>query len=187
MPLFVGERAVSSSINSSAELMQDFPELEKTSCEFASKEQRTFGNETILYIGQREYGTVYPNDNSVDIIGSDSATTCQIVVLRHKGSGVCSLAHFDGVGISEALAEMVASLQDHVPKHKENRIEMHIVGGFSDSRKTSEDVFMKILRGACQTAFEIDLLCACVCSRLCQSLKHCILLCSAWDSVYLPN
>ncbi|CAB3999293.1 N-terminal asparagine amidohydrolase, partial [Paramuricea clavata] len=163
MPLYVGKRVVGTEIRSSAGLLQNFPELEKRSREFAFQAQRTFQEKNILYIGQHEYGTVYPNDNFVDVVGSDSATTCQIVVLRHKGTGACSLAHFDGSGIPKALAAMVETLKEHAQNHGEHRIEMYIVGGFLDSRNISEDVFMQILRGAYKLAVDIDLLCACVC------------------------
>jgi protein N-terminal asparagine amidohydrolase len=38
-----------------------------------------------LYVGQREYATVQHNDPFIDIIGSDDATTCHIVLLVDQG------------------------------------------------------------------------------------------------------
>jgi len=38
-----------------------------------------------LYVGQREYATVQNIDPFIDIIGSDDATTCHIVLLVDQG------------------------------------------------------------------------------------------------------
>lgn len=38
-----------------------------------------------MYIGQRELAAVAPHDKNVHIIGSDDATSCMIVVVRHTG------------------------------------------------------------------------------------------------------
>lgn len=68
---------------------------------------------------------VAPHDKNVHIIGSDDATTCIIVVVRHSGefrinwnekiyqrktclgSGAIALAHLDGSGTDEAVTAMV--------------------------------------------------------------------------------
>lgn len=39
----------------------------------------------LLYVCQREMAAVAPHDRNVNIIGSDDATTCIIVVVRHSG------------------------------------------------------------------------------------------------------
>lgn len=39
----------------------------------------------LLYVGQREMAAVASHDKNVNIIGSDDATTCIIVVVRHSG------------------------------------------------------------------------------------------------------
>lgn len=40
----------------------------------------------LLYVGQREMAAVATHDKNVNIIGSDDATTCIIVVVRHSGN-----------------------------------------------------------------------------------------------------
>lgn len=40
----------------------------------------------LLYVGQRELAAVATHDKNVNIIGSDDATTCIIVVVRHSGA-----------------------------------------------------------------------------------------------------
>ena len=35
-----------------------------------------------MYIGQREIGILDPSDENVDIMGSEDATTCHIVIIK---------------------------------------------------------------------------------------------------------
>lgn len=39
----------------------------------------------LLYVNQRETAAIAPHDKNVHIVGSDDATTCIIVVVRHSG------------------------------------------------------------------------------------------------------
>ena len=47
-----------------------------------------------LYVGQREMAVVAPGDN-VNMVGSEDATTCHIVIIRDDHTGVTGLAHID--------------------------------------------------------------------------------------------
>lgn len=47
--------------------------------------QRTVGPVGLLFVGQREMAAVSPHDKNVNTIGSDDATSCIIVVVRHSG------------------------------------------------------------------------------------------------------
>lgn len=47
---------------------------------------KTVGPVGLLYVNQREMAAVTPHDKSVNIIGSDDATTCIIVIIRHSGN-----------------------------------------------------------------------------------------------------
>lgn len=47
--------------------------------------QRQVGPVGVLYVGQREMAAVSPHDKNVNTIGSDDATSCIIVVVRHSG------------------------------------------------------------------------------------------------------
>lgn len=40
----------------------------------------------LLYVNQREMAAIAPHDKNVHIVGSDDATTCIIVVVRHSGN-----------------------------------------------------------------------------------------------------
>ena len=50
--------------------------------------------EKCLYVGQGGVAVVAPGDN-VNMVASDDATTCHIVILRDVHSGVTGLAHLD--------------------------------------------------------------------------------------------
>ncbi|XP_046854777.1 protein N-terminal asparagine amidohydrolase-like [Xenia sp. Carnegie-2017] len=165
MPLFVGRRKVQHhDINSLEKFMESFPQLEKTSKGFALEEPTKFDGKKILYIGQREYGTVAFNDDLIDVIGSDSATTCQIVVIRHEGTGDCSLTHLDGASTKQALKDMIGSLEALAQNRgQRKRYQLHIVGGFLDSRRMSENFFMMILSVVMNFSVDVDLVCARVC------------------------
>lgn len=39
----------------------------------------------LLYVKQREFASTVPHDKHVTILGSDNATNCFIVVVRHTG------------------------------------------------------------------------------------------------------
>lgn len=47
--------------------------------------RKAVGPVGLLYVGQREMAATAPHDKNVNIIGTDDATTCIIVVVRHSG------------------------------------------------------------------------------------------------------
>ena len=77
-------------------LLEKFPELRTMSESFIDQEVRTFEKQDkVLYVGQREMGVVSRDDDVIDIVGSEDATTCHIVILRHISTGVTGVAHID--------------------------------------------------------------------------------------------
>ena len=52
------------------------------------------GKDRCLYVGKREMPVIAPGDN-MNMIGSEDATTCHIVIIRDKHTGVTGLAHLD--------------------------------------------------------------------------------------------
>ena len=46
---------------------------------------KSVGPVGLLYVGQREMAAAAPHDKNINIVGSDDATTCIIVVVRHSG------------------------------------------------------------------------------------------------------
>lgn len=63
-----------------------------------------------------------------------------------KGSGAIALAHLDGNGTDEAVSAMVARVQELAFGYPEGRIELQLIGGFSDPQGYAEDLFSNIMR-----------------------------------------
>ncbi|VVC98064.1 unnamed protein product [Leptidea sinapis] len=117
----------------------------------------------LLYVLQRELAAVVPHDKNVTIIGSDDATSCIIVVVKHSGSGAVALAHLDGSGTADAAAAMVARVQQLAAGYPEGRLELQLVGGFTDPHRYSDELFANIMLSFHRLPEEIDLTLACCC------------------------
>ncbi|KAJ7378306.1 hypothetical protein OS493_023553 [Desmophyllum pertusum] len=52
---------------------------------FCKKPLRKVERSGTLYVTQREHATVTQDDETITVLGSDDATTCHIIVLRHTG------------------------------------------------------------------------------------------------------
>ena len=85
-----------------------------------------------------------PSDELVHILGSEDATTCHIIIIRHSGGGATALTHYDGHGLEELITDMVDDVKQAAMGHPEGRLEIHIFGGFDDprslSKKTTKDI-----------------------------------------------
>uniref|UniRef100_A0A182HVV3 Protein N-terminal asparagine amidohydrolase n=1 Tax=Anopheles arabiensis TaxID=7173 RepID=A0A182HVV3_ANOAR len=127
-------------------LFLEHPVYRETATQLLSIPTKTVGAPGLLYVCQREMAAVAPHDRNVNIIGSDDATTCIIVVVRHSGSGAIALAHLDGNGTDEAVSAMVARVQELAFGYPEGRIELQLIGGFSDPQGYAEDLFSNIMR-----------------------------------------
>ncbi|XP_053606304.1 protein N-terminal asparagine amidohydrolase [Plodia interpunctella] len=124
---------------------------------------RVVGPQGLLYVGQRELAAVVPHDKNVNIIGSDDATSCIIVIVRHSGSGAVALAHLDGSGTAEAASTMVSRVQQLAVGYPEGRLELQLVGGFTDPHRYSDELFASIMLSFHRLSVEIDLTLACCC------------------------
>uniref|UniRef100_U5ESL8 Putative asparagine amidohydrolase n=1 Tax=Corethrella appendiculata TaxID=1370023 RepID=U5ESL8_9DIPT len=143
-------------------LFLQHPVYRDTATQLLSIPTKTVGAVGLLYVGQRELAAVAPHDKNVTIIGSDDATTCIIVVVRHSGSGAIALAHLDGNGTDEAVSTMVARVQELAVGYPEGRIELQLIGGFRDTQGYAEDLFYNIMQSFHKHPLEIDLTQACV-------------------------
>lgn len=61
------------------------------------------------------------------------------------GSGAVALAHLDGSETDEAVCTMVQRVQELALGYPEGRIELQLVGGFSDAHRYSEELFYNIM------------------------------------------
>ncbi|XP_029360877.1 protein N-terminal asparagine amidohydrolase [Echeneis naucrates] len=149
MPLFVQNRGLDR-ISATTELFDRYPHLQDNARTFHSKPLVNVDPKCLLYVQQREFAATTPADSSVSVIGSDDATTCHLVVLRHTGSGAVCLAHCDGSNTWSEVPLFVNAVTS-LSVNKEGRLELHLVGGFNDESKTSHELSLNIL-----AAFQIQ-------------------------------
>ncbi|KAB1263732.1 Protein N-terminal asparagine amidohydrolase [Camelus dromedarius] len=128
--------------------------------------------------------------SSISILGSDDATTCHIVVLRHTGNGATCLTHCDGTDTKAEvplIMNAIKSFSDHAqcgrrlglqvtgldsaagPTRSSQstvvidlRLEVHLVGGFSDDRQLSQKLTHQLLSEFDRQEDDIHLVTLCV-------------------------
>lgn len=61
------------------------------------------------------------------------------------GSGAVALAHLDGSGTGEAAAALVARALHLAAGYPEGRLELQLVGGFTDPHRYSDELFANIM------------------------------------------
>ncbi|XP_061888934.1 protein N-terminal asparagine amidohydrolase [Entelurus aequoreus] len=161
MPLLIQNRGVES-ITSTAELFDKYPHLQENAKAFLSHPLTEVDPKCLLYVQQREFAATTPADDSVSVIGSDDATTCHLVVLRHTGSGAACLAHCDGSNTRSEVPLLVKSVTSLAKCSKEGRLELHLVGGFRDEAMTSHELSLNILVAFQQQNEDIHLETCCI-------------------------
>lgn len=60
-----------------------------------------------------------------------------------------ALAHLDGAGTDDAAAQMIHRVSELALGFPEGRLELQLVGGYSDPRNYSEELFYNILCELC--------------------------------------
>ncbi|XP_068824389.1 protein N-terminal asparagine amidohydrolase isoform X1 [Capricornis sumatraensis] len=161
MPLLVDGRRVRLP-QSAGDLVRAHPLLEERARLLRGQSVQQVGPQGLLYVQQRELAVTSPKDGSISILGSDDATTCHIVVLRHTGNGATCLTHCDG---SDTKAEVplimnaIKSFSDHTQC---GRLEVHLVGGFNDDRQLSQKLTHQLLSEFDRQEDDIHLVTLCV-------------------------
>ncbi|XP_051753556.1 protein N-terminal asparagine amidohydrolase isoform X1 [Ctenopharyngodon idella] len=161
MPLLTQNKRIER-VNSVAELFSKYPHLKESAKQFVSSSPESVDPKQLLYIQQREFASTTPADNSVSILGSDDATTCHLVVLRHTGSGATCLAHCDGSSTWTEVPLIVNAVTSKSNPVKEGRLELHLAGGFDDDRKTSHSLSLSILAAFQKQKEDIHLETCCI-------------------------
>ncbi|KAM6080127.1 protein N-terminal asparagine amidohydrolase isoform 3-T3 [Theristicus caerulescens] len=101
-------------------------------------------------------------NGSVSILGSDDATTCHIVVLRHTGSGATCLTHCDGSDTEAEVSLIMSSVKSFSNTTGYGRLEVHLVGGFNDDRQLSQKLTNQLLRAFDLQPDDVHLVTFCV-------------------------
>lgn len=161
MPLLTQNQRIER-VNSTAELFSKNPHLKESAKQFVSRSPEAVDTKQLLYVQQREFAVTTPADHSVSILGSDDATTCHLVVLRHTGSGATCLAHCDGSSTWTEVPLIVNAVTSRSSPVKEGRLELHLVGGFDDDKRTSHSLSLSILAAFQKQKEEIHLETCCI-------------------------
>ncbi|XP_062999379.1 protein N-terminal asparagine amidohydrolase [Elgaria multicarinata webbii] len=161
MPLLVNGERIDVS-QPTGELIDPYPELEEQAKRVRSQPAQTVGPKGLLYVQQREFAATTPKDGSISILGSDDATTCHLVVLRHTGSGAICLTHCDGSDTETEVLLMTNAVKVLSPNIECGRLEVHLVGGFSDDRHLSQQITSQLLRAFDRLQESIHLVTFCV-------------------------
>lgn len=144
-------------------LFELYPHLKEVAVSLIAQVPKVVGPVGLLYVHQREFAVTGLHDKHISILGTDDATTCQIVVLRHTGSGAVALAHFDGSGLQQGVANIVRRVEDLSLSAPDGRLELHIIGGFLDRRNYSEQLAIQLLYAFHKQPVNIHLITACLC------------------------
>ncbi|XP_054390661.1 protein N-terminal asparagine amidohydrolase isoform X2 [Pongo pygmaeus] len=145
MPLLVEGRRVRLP-QSAGDLVRAHPPLEERARLLRGQCVQQVGPQGLLYVQQRELAVTSPKDGSISILGSDDATTCHIVVLRHTGNGATCLTHCDGTDTKAEVPLIMNSIKSFSDHAQCGRLEVHLVGGFSDDRQLSQKLTHQLLK-----------------------------------------
>ncbi|XP_027873260.1 protein N-terminal asparagine amidohydrolase isoform X1 [Xiphophorus couchianus] len=166
MPLFFQNRELDC-FRSTAELFDKYPHLQENAKAFRSKPRVDVDAKHLLYVQQREFAATTPADNCVSILGSDDATTCHLVVLRHTGSGAVCLSHLDGSSTRTEVQLTMKAVTSLSNGCNEGRFELHLVGGFDDDDKRSHKLSLNILAAFQKQKDHIHLETCCITGFIC--------------------
>ncbi|GIY64757.1 protein N-terminal asparagine amidohydrolase [Caerostris darwini] len=144
-------------------LFESYPHLRDVAAALIAQVPKVIGPVGLLYVHQREYAITSPHDKHITILGTEDTTTCSMVVLRHSGSGVSCVAHFDGSGLEQGVVNIVRHVQDLSLNVPEGRLELHMIGGFLDPRHYSEELAIQLLYAFHKQPLNIHLVTACIC------------------------
>ena len=108
-----------------------------------------------LYVTEGEWATL-DERNHLQIVGSDEATTCYILVLVNSKNGMVSLAHLNGWKTQEMIESMLNSFG------LVEKLDLYIIGGFIDEKDVSQPNALDILSTLCATSIEINVKGCCI-------------------------
>ncbi|XP_056018169.1 protein N-terminal asparagine amidohydrolase-like [Ostrea edulis] len=162
MPLMVEGKHMGVPPKSVEEFLERYPHYKETSKNLLEQKCRSIVPIGLLYVGQREMAATTPDDERIQMVGTEDATTCHIAILRHTGSGAVCMCHFDSCGIETGCKKMLGLVKDLSKDKLPGRIELHLAGGFRDDKRMSEELSIKLLTTFNNLPEEIHLQTACI-------------------------
>ncbi|XP_013787100.1 protein N-terminal asparagine amidohydrolase-like [Limulus polyphemus] len=143
-------------------LFEAYPHFKEVTAALIAQVPKVIGPVGLLYVHQREYAVTSPHDKNITVLGTDDTTTCIMVILKHTGSGAVALGNFDGCGMEQGVANMIRRVQEFSMNTPDGRLELHLVGGFLDSRGYSEDLAVRLIYTFNKQPVSIHLVTACI-------------------------
>ncbi|CDQ73604.1 unnamed protein product [Oncorhynchus mykiss] len=125
MPLLIQNRRIERP-GSTVDLFARYPHLQENARVFRSMPVVDVDPKCLLYIQQREFAATTPADNSVAVLGSDDATTCHLVLVRHTGTAQAFLIDLAGVSWNDI---------DLIPKAKASFFKQKFASCSTNSKK----------------------------------------------------
>ena len=134
-------------------ILTSFPALRRRSEELMRRVRTVEpGEVSSVYVGQRELAVVTPEDD-IEVVGSDSATTCHVVILRvgdvtgvgHVDTHTQDMDHNQLLELVEAVRHRSLSSHRSHSSHQPN-FEVSIFGGYRDEAGVSRRISEMILR-----------------------------------------
>ncbi|XP_078097017.1 protein N-terminal asparagine amidohydrolase [Mustelus asterias] len=144
MPLLIDNHNIQLP-SSTRDFTERYSQLKEGANALKSKPVCTIDPKGLLYVLQREFATTTPKDDSVSILGTEDATTCHLVVLRHTGSGATSLGHCDGLETELMVSLMLNAVKSLSVGCDSGRYEAHLIGGYIDERSSSQSLSLELL------------------------------------------
>ncbi|XP_053430103.1 protein N-terminal asparagine amidohydrolase-like [Nycticebus coucang] len=138
-------------------LIRAHPSLVERARLLRGQSVRQVGPQGLLYVQERELAVT-----SIFILGSDDATTCHIVVLKHTGNGATCLTHCDGSNTKAEVPLIMNSIKSFSGHTQCERLELHLVRGFSDDRQLSQKLTHQLLSEFDSQEDDIHLVTLCV-------------------------
>ncbi|XP_032831995.1 protein N-terminal asparagine amidohydrolase [Petromyzon marinus] len=161
MPLLVGGEALGACPSTRSFIEKYGAGYQADAAALRAQPVRTVGPEGLVYVHQGEMAATEPTDDAAWLLGSEEATTCHLVVLRHSGSGAVCLGHFDGSGTAPGARAVVDHVLALSPTQSPGRLELHVIGGFEDERGISQRLTLDVLDAFSQQKEEIHLVTFC--------------------------
>ena len=128
-------------------ILTSFPALRRRSEELMRRVRTVEpGEVSSVYVGQREMAVVTPEDH-IEVVGSDSATTCHVVILRV--GDVTGVGHVDTHSQDmdhNQLLELLEAVQHRSLSSHQPNFEVSIFGGYRDEAGVSRRISEMILR-----------------------------------------
>jgi len=137
--------------------------LTQVSQEFAntSVTRLVAGNHKYVYINQREMAVAKQKDPCIDMLGSEDATTCLIIVLRDRRTQSCGIIHLDSQ-YEDQISPLVKEMQKLDGESCSQEFDTSVLGGYRDERGLSEEIIetqLCCLKQSKHSTFHLKLLC----------------------------